>query len=197
MFRDHWFQSLWRVASVRILCLLLSVFDDFGERHSSLIFHLFCKCFVKMHLTVVGGCRMLVVGLVYIVFLWFRGLGRAKRKHILYFILVLYMFRDNWCESLWRVASVRILLILLSFFFNDFGERHSSLFLFRWCRCFVKMHLTVVGGCHCFVVDLFYNVFCKLSGSWKGQTVAYSVAYSCFIHVSRPFMLEFVEGCKC
>ena len=27
--------------------------------------------------------------------LCFRGTGRAKRKHILYFILVLYVFRDN------------------------------------------------------------------------------------------------------
>ena len=68
------------------------------------------------------------------------------------------MFRDHWCESLWRVASVRILFILLCVF-DDFGERHSSLILYWFCRCFVKMHLTVVGGCQMFVFGLFYNVF--------------------------------------
>ena len=36
-----------------------------------------------------------------------------------------------------------------------------------------------------------------ISGSWKGQTEAYSVFYICFINVSRKFMWEFVEGCKC
>ena len=50
------------------VCYIKYVFDDFGERHSSLILYWFCICFVKMHLTVVGGCRMLVFGLFYNVF---------------------------------------------------------------------------------------------------------------------------------
>ena len=58
-------------------------------------------------------------------------------------------------------ASVRILYILLSVF-DEFGERHSSLFLYWFCRCFVKMHSTVVGGCHFFGFGLFYNVFYDL-----------------------------------
>ena len=59
------------------------------------------------------------------------------------------------------------------------------------------MHLTVVGGCRFFVFGLFYNACFMLSGSWKGQTVAYSISYNGFIHVSRPLMSEFVEGCQC
>ena len=42
--------------------------------------------------------------------------------------------------------------------FHDFGERHSSFILYRFCICFVTMHVTVVGGCRIFVVCLFYIV---------------------------------------
>ena len=59
------------------------------------------------------------------------------------------------------------------------------------------MHLTVVGGCHVFVVGLFYNCCFMLSGCWKGQTVTYYVSYNCVINVLRPLMSEFVEGCQC
>ena len=72
--------------------------------------------------------------------------------------------------------------------FVDFGERHSPLILYWFCICFVKMHLTVVGGCHLFVVGLFYSVCFMISGSWKGQTEAYSVFYIGVIDVSRPLM---------
>ena len=51
-------------------------------------------------------------------------------------------------------------------------------------KCFVKMHLTIVGGCQMFVFDLFYNVLFMISLSWKGQTEAYSVLYVSFISVS-------------
>ena len=111
------------------------------------------------------------------------------------------MFRENWCESLWRVASVLILFIVFYFVVvNDFGERHSSLFAYRLCRCFVEMHLTVVGGCHVFsnfsgwfVLQCFFMI----SGSWKGQTDAYYLFYIGFIDVSWKLMWEFVEGCQC
>ena len=68
MFRANLCESLWRRASVRILFILLGVFDDFGEGHSSLILYWFCICFVEMHLTFVGGCQMFVFGLFYNVF---------------------------------------------------------------------------------------------------------------------------------
>ena len=74
------------------------------------------------------------------------------------------------------VASVRILFILL-FVFDDFGERHNSLFLYWFCKCFVKMPLNIVGGCQMFAFDLFCNVLFMISGSWKGQTESYSVFY--------------------
>ena len=93
------------------------------------------------------------------------------------------MFRENLCESLWRVANVRIFFILLCAF-DDFGERHNSLILYWFCICFVKMHLTIVGGCKIFVFDLCYNVSFMISGPWKGQTEAYSVFYNGFTHVS-------------
>ena len=118
MFRENWCESLWRVANVRNLFMSLCVFHEFGERHNSFIVYWFCKCFVEMHLTFVGGCQMFVFGLFYNVCLCFRGLGRAKRKHIMYFIFVLYAFRENWCESLWKVSSVRILFILLCVFYD-------------------------------------------------------------------------------
>ena len=86
---------------------------------------------------------------------------------------------------------------LFYYVFDDFGERRNSLFLYWFCICFVKMHLTVVGGCHVFVFGLFYNALFMMSGSWKGQTEAYSVLHSGFIDVSRPLMSEFVEGCQC
>ena len=97
------------------------------------------------------------------------------------------MFRENLCESLWRVASVRILFILLCAF-DDFGERHNSFILYWLCKCFVKMHLTIVGECQMFVFDLLYNVLLMISLSWKGQTEAYSVFYVSFISVSLKLM---------
>ena len=106
------------------------------------------------------------------------------------------MFRENWCESLWRVANVRILYIWLCVF-DDFGERHNSFILYWFCKCFVKMHLTIVGGCQMFVFDLFYNVLFMISWSWKGQTEPYSVFYVSCISVSWKLMWEFVEGCQC
>ena len=61
--------------------------------------------------------------------LWCRGLGRPNGSIFCIWLLVLYMFRDHWCESLWRVASDRILCVLL-YVFDDFGERHSSCILY-------------------------------------------------------------------
>ena len=57
-------------------------------------------------------------------------------------------------------------------FFYDFGERHSSWILYRFCKCCVKMHLTVVGGCQFLVFYLVLQCLFASSGSWKGQPEA-------------------------
>ena len=120
----YWFYKCFLKIDVRV-CGGLPVFEFcifyfvFLMISNSLILYWFCRCFVKMHLAVVGGCRMLVFCLFYIVFSWLRGLGRAKRKHTLYLLLVLYMFRENLCESLWTVSSVRKLIVLWCVF-DDF-----------------------------------------------------------------------------
>ena len=106
------------------------------------------------------------------------------------------MFRDHWCESFWRVARVQIVFILLCVF-DDFGERHSSCIWFWFCICFVKMHLTIVGGCQKFVLVCFTFFLFIISGSWKNQTEADVVFYISFIDVLRQLMWEFVEGCQC
>ena len=106
------------------------------------------------------------------------------------------MFCENAFDPCWRMSNVRVRFVLQMFFY-DFGERHSSLILYWFCVCFVKMYLTVVGGCLICVLCLFYIAFFMLSVSWKGQTETYSVFYNGFIYVSRPLMTEFVEGCEC
>ena len=62
------------------------------------------------------------------------------------------------------------------------------LLLYRFCKCFVKMHLTVVGGCRMLVVSVVYTTCFMISVSWKGQPEAYSEFHIDFIHVSCKFM---------
>ena len=102
------------------------------------------------------------------------------------------MLRENWCESLWRVANVRILFILLCVF-DDFEFNDFMWVLYMFCehafdRCWRMSNLRVWFVLQCFVI---------LLGSWKGQTEASVVFYTTFIHVSRKFMWEFVEGFQC
>ena len=65
-------------------------------------------------------------------------------------------------------------------------------FYIWFCTCFVKMHLTVVGGCRMFVFCFMLQCFFMISGSWKGQPEAYSEFYICFMYVSCKLMWEFV-----
>ena len=99
----------------------------------------------------------------------------------------------NWCESLWRVASVRFLFILwcVCFMISD------SLILWWFCICFVKMHLTVVGGCRMLFFLFSLQCFLMIAWSWKGQTETHYVFYRGFIDVSRKLMWEFVDGFQC
>ena len=94
------------------------------------------------------------------------------------------------------LASVRILFILLCVF-DDFGERHSSLILYGFVNVLWKCIWPLLADVKFSCVGLFYIMFFMISGSWKGQTEAYSVFDGCFINVSRPLMSEFVEGCQC
>ena len=112
---------MWKVASVRILFILLCVVDDFGERHNAFILYWFCICFVKMHLTVVGGCQMFALVLFYNVFCMMSGSWKGETETY----SVFYMIGENLCESLLSVATVRTLCILVCVL-DDFGERHSS-----------------------------------------------------------------------
>ena len=78
------------------------------------------------------------------------------------------------------------LCFIVCVFVYDFGERHSSLFLYWFCICFVKMHLTVVGGCRMLVVGLFYTVFYDF-GVLEGPTVSIFrilyCFYKCFVEI--------------
>ena len=38
------------------------------------------------------------------------------------------------------------------------NANNISLILYKFCMCFVKMHLTVVGGCRMSAFGVFYNV---------------------------------------
>ena len=114
------------------------------------------------------------------------------RKHILYFTCFLYMFRENWCESLWRVASVRILFILL-IVFDDFGELHSSLLLYNFVAVLWKCIWPLLADVKCSFLVCFTMFFYEF-GVLEGPTEAYSVLYISFIDVSRQLMREFCGG---
>ena len=89
--------------------------------------------------------------------------------------------------------------------YADFGERHSSLFLYWFCICFVKMHLTVVGGCYFFVFGLFYNVvfheFAVLEGPNGSIFYILYLFYICFreidVRVCGGLPVFFVYFTKC
>ena len=105
------------------------------------------------------------------------------------------MFRENWCESLWRVANVRILFIVLCFLWFRWTSRFTDFILdwYRFCdnafdRCWRMSNFRFWFVLHCFFL---------LLGSWTGQTEAYYLFYSCFIYVSWKLMWEFVQGFQC
>ena len=81
--------------------ILLCVFHDVGERQSSLFLYWFCICFVKMHLTVVGGCQMFVVGMFYIVFYDF-GVLEGPTGSI---CCILYVFYKCFAKIVMRVCG--------------------------------------------------------------------------------------------
>ena len=64
------------------------------------------------------------------------------------------MFRENWCENLW------CWIVLL---YDMFFMISNSLMLLLFCACFVKMHFTVIGGCHFFLISLCFNKFTMFS----------------------------------
>ena len=194
MFRENWCESLWRVASVRILFIVF-VFDDFCDRHSSFILYWFCICFVKMHVTVVGGCRMLVVGLFCRVFCFYDfGVLEGPTGSIFW---ILYWFYKCFVQIDVRVCGgVQVFAFCL--FYDQW---------FRWRSQFIDSILVLYMFCgnafdRCWRmsnVRFWFVLQCSfmISGSWKGQTEAYSVFYIGFIHVSRKLMWEFVDGFQC
>ena len=90
-----------------------------------------------MHLTVVGGCQFFVFGLCYFVFYDF-GVLEGPNGSI---CCIVYLFYRCFAKIYVRVCGGLPVLEFCLFycvFFYDFGERHSSLILYRFCICFVE-----------------------------------------------------------
>ena len=87
-----------------------------------------------------------------------RGLGRANRKHLLCFIMVLYMFRDHWCQSMWRVAKIVFLWNVFLWFRWTSQFIDLILVLYMFCenafdRCCRMSNVSLLCVLHCFFYD--------------------------------------------